>query len=701
MYFYFYQVFMILSLAISLYAIFLTWRRRNLPAAPAMIALLTAIFVWTLGFLLEANSGTLDRQLFFNNIGYLGSMALPPAWFVFANNYTNTLKFMRGWRLAFISVLPFIITVFIWTNNWHHLMWSDPQLTTTGDFTITSKTYGPMFWVALAHNYLLIAAGGIILLRRLFVGTTLYLKQAVSLIIAVSLPWIWNIIYVFNLIPVPRKDLTPVMFAISGLAIVIGLLRYHLFTNIPFAREFIIKQMNDGVFIFDIRNFLVDANPAALAITGTDKKIIGRKLDTLISRSPLFGHMMSGTAAREELALDTDSGKRVIEIETTPMVIQQEQPVGRLIMLHDITERRKSEENYRLVAENSADIIYKLNIAEGRYTYVSPSVEKVLGYTDKEALAKSPKDIVTPPSFEKQRIMMAKDIQNGVSHNTLELEGIHKDGHIVPLEVHGNFIRNEAGMPVEIVGVVRDITKRKKMEQQLIMQDRLASIGQLTSGVAHELNNPLTGIINFSTLLLKSDLPADIRQDVTSIYEEAQRTAYIVKNLLTFAHKQKQAKQPLNILENVQKVLILRGYEQKVNNIRVNVYGDPELPPVSGNSSQLQQVFFNIIVNAEQFMLQAHKKGTLTIRAEKTGKSVRVSFTDDGPGIPQENMKHIFTPLFTTKEPGTGTGLSLSICQGIIREHGGKIWAESEPGKGSAFFIELPVYSTIGRGDDE
>jgi len=229
------------------------------------------------------------------------------------------------------------------------------------------------------------------------------------------------------------------------------------------------------------------------------------------------------------------------------------------------------------------------------------------------------------------------------------------------------------------------------------MQDRLASIGQLTSGVAHELNNPLTSVIGFSELLLQRELPDDVKQDLRTINNEAQRTARIVKNLLTFARKQPEEKQPLDINESIQRVLELRAYEQRVNNIQVNTHFAPDLPQVIGNNSQLQQVFFNIVINAEFFMLEAHARGTLTVTTEKAGDSVRVSLADDGPGISEENMRRLFTPFFTTKEVGKGTGLGLSICQGIIAEHGGRIWAESESGKGATFILELPAYKASSQ----
>lgn len=138
-------------------------------------------------------------------------------------------------------------------------------------------------------------------------------------------------------------------------------------------------------------------------------------------------------------------------------------------------------------------------------------------------------------------------------------------------------------------------------------------------------------------------------------------------------------------------VLELRAYEQKVNNICVTRNFARDLPEIMADYFQFQQVFLNIIINAEYFMLEAHGRGQLTITTEQNGDKVVISFADDGPGIPQENLYHLFAPFFTTKPVGRGTGLGLSICHGIVAGHGGKVYAESEPGKGATFFVELPV----------
>jgi PAS domain S-box-containing protein len=692
LYFFFYQVFMVFSLIISLFLIALVWRRRKLMAAPAMIALLIAVFIWTFGFYLESHSHTLGLQLFFNNIGYLGSMSVPIAWFVFALNYSADQKRIVGRKTILFCILPLIFTAFIWTNGWHHLIWSNQHLVTSGAFTVTEKTYEPLFWVMLVHNYIYIAVGGFFLFRRIFVGTRLFAGQAFSLIVGVCLPWIWNAIYVFNLVAIPRKDLTPVMFAISGIALVMGLLRFRLFTIIPFANRFVIRQVSDAVLVFNAYNLLVEANPAALRLLGVDETIMGKTIEEFRSVSPALQTVSPSAFGQRDITLTVAGEQRFFELEISPMHNDFKQQVGWLAFFHDVTARKQAEDQYKLITENTADVIYKLTIRDETYTYVSPSAERMFGYTEKEALTKKPADILTPASYERQRFEFLKDMEGGIPHRTLQLEAIHKDGHVFPIEVHTSLVRNGKGEPDAVIGVVRDITERKKMEQQLLMQDRLAAIGQLTAGVAHELNNPLTSVISFSSLLMNRDLPEDVMQDLKIINDEAQRTAMIVKTLLTFARKQAQEKQKLDVNDTIRKVLELRAYEQKVNNIHVVTQYTPDIPPVLGNIPQLQQVFFNVIINAEFFMIRDKRKGTLTITTETVNNAVRISFADNGPGITPEDMKYVFTPFFSTKRAGEGTGLSMSICLGIITEHSGRIWAESAPGSGATFIIELPIY---------
>lgn len=356
-----------------------------------------------------------------------------------------------------------------------------------------------------------------------------------------------------------------------------------------------------------------------------------------------------------------------------------------------LKEERDKAQNYLDVA---GVIILAIDLS-GKVTLINKKGRQILGYKEKEIIGKKWFDNFIPTRIKSEMLTLSKKLLSGETGlEFYENPILTKSGEERLIAWHNTIIKDDKGNIIGHLCSGEDITERKKMEEQLIMQDRLASIGQLSSGMAHEINNPLTSVITFSALLLQRELPDDIKEDLKIINDEAQRSAKIVKNLLTFARKQPQEKQLTNINECIQKVLELRAYEQKVNNIQVNVQFDPGLPLIAGNSSQLQQVFFNIIINAEFFMLKAHGKGILTITTEKVGNFVRALFDDNGPGVSRENMRYLFTPFFTTKEVGKGTGLGLSICHGIVTEHGGRIWAESKLAEGAKFIVELPAISS-------
>jgi signal transduction histidine kinase/sensor domain CHASE-containing protein len=250
----------------------------------------------------------------------------------------------------------------------------------------------------------------------------------------------------------------------------------------------------------------------------------------------------------------------------------------------------------------------------------------------------------------------------------------------------------------EVLFVIGDVTEERAKQEQLHLADRLASIGEMAAGIAHELNNPLTGVIGMSQLLLDEEMSDGAKEDLKLIYSEAQRASAVVKKLLTFARQHPTERKAVQINAVVEDVLGLRAYEQRVNNIRVTTRFDDHLPEIVADPFQMQQVFLNIVLNAEQAMIETHKQGTLAIATERVDGNIKVSFSDDGPGISPDNMRKLFSPFFTTKALGKGTGLGLSICYGIVTSHGGGIYAQSEVGKGATFVIELPVGGHQGGG---
>lgn len=242
-----------------------------------------------------------------------------------------------------------------------------------------------------------------------------------------------------------------------------------------------------------------------------------------------------------------------------------------------------------------------------------------------------------------------------------------------------------------MVHTVRDVTEQKVLRAQLLQTEKLAAIGQLISGVAHELNNPLTSVMGYAQLLQTADVSQAVKEDLRRIYKEAQRSAKIIENLLTFARKEKAERRYVDINQILRDTLKLRAYQLKVDNIESIAELDAHLPWTLAAPDQLQQVFLNLLNNAHQAMLDHRGGGRLTVRSQTDGEVIRVQVIDNGPGIPQEIMGRLFDPFFTTKEVGQGTGLGLSIAFGIVQGHGGRIWAESEVEEGATFTVELPV----------
>jgi signal transduction histidine kinase/ActR/RegA family two-component response regulator len=240
--------------------------------------------------------------------------------------------------------------------------------------------------------------------------------------------------------------------------------------------------------------------------------------------------------------------------------------------------------------------------------------------------------------------------------------------------------------------VYRDVTGQEAAQSKLLQTEKMAGLGQLVSGIAHELNNPLTSIMGYSQLLLGRRLTPSQAADGRLIYQEAERAARIVKNLLLFARDSRPERRAVNLNDVAQRTLALRNYELRLENIELAEDFDPQLPPVIGDAAQLQQVLLNLLVNSEQAIRQGMKGGRIAISTRVTPRG-RVSFeiADTGPGIPEEIIPRIFDPFFSTKPPGAGTGLGLSIAYSIIQEYGGEISVDSKPGHGAKFTIDLAV----------
>ncbi|MBI3670280.1 MAG: response regulator [Acidobacteria bacterium] len=283
-----------------------------------------------------------------------------------------------------------------------------------------------------------------------------------------------------------------------------------------------------------------------------------------------------------------------------------------------------------------------------------------------------------------------------------ELELLRPTRKVV--ERFGRPVLDPAGVRLGWLEVYRDITGQRLIQSKMLQTEKMAALGQLVSGVAHELNNPLTSIMGYAQLLLSRREGAERAADARMIYQEADRAGRIVKNLLLFARETKPERRPVNLNEIVERTLALRSYELKVENIHVILELEPDLPTTLADAAQLQQAVLNLVVNAEQAIQQGRGHGQVRVRTWRlSAQRLGLEVADDGPGIPPEVATRIFDPFFTTKPVGVGTGLGLSIVYGIVHEHGGEVSVESQPGRGTKFVLELPIVAppAVHRGAED
>ncbi|MGA9039138.1 MAG: PAS domain S-box protein [Terriglobales bacterium] len=313
-----------------------------------------------------------------------------------------------------------------------------------------------------------------------------------------------------------------------------------------------------------------------------------------------------------------------------------------------------------------------------------------MGYAQKQILGRPLEELVAPAKREILGEAFAA-ILAGNQVDNLELQVLRADQRIGHFSVNLSPMRDEQGNVTSIVVVMSDVTEAATLQAKLMHAERMAAVGQLVSGVAHEVNNPLTAILGFADLLMENpEIPESARKDLRVILQEAQRTKQIVQNLLSFARQMPPQRKPVQINTILRRTLELRAYDFHSRGVEISEHLAQELPYVVGDSHQLQQVFLNIVNNAYDAVREAGRAGRIDITTAKRDGFVEISFRDNGHGVTSPDR--IFDPFFTTKEVGKGTGLGLSICYGIVHEHGGEIFCHNNEGaEGATFVVRFPA----------
>jgi len=464
------------------------------------------------------------------------------------------------------------------------------------------------------------------------------------------------------------------------------------------------ETLQEGVYFSTPEGQLLDANPALVSMLGYAEKrdLLSAQPSALNvdDGAPVLGRALDdrvGVRTRE-VTLRRKDGSAAIFLDSSRAVWDT---AGKIIRyqgtLIDITDKRtmerqlvQQEEFRRRLLEGFPDLILVVGLDE-RYTFVNSRVRDLLELTPDDLIGKKISDL---DDHSSELAALYRSVVSGQQiFGAAEYSARHRDGSWRTMRASASQLVDSEGKITAVIVSVREITLQRRLEQQVVQSERLAAMGAMIGGVAHELNNPLTSILGVSELLQDTETNETSRKQLVMLQQQARRAAEIVQNLTYFARPPAPGKSRINLAEVVERTLNLHAYSLRKNNITIDFLREAALPYALGDPHQLMQVFLNLILNAEQAIREARDRGTLRIRMGVADNSVWVSFQDDGPGIPREHLSGIFDPFYTTKRPGRGTGLGLSICKSVLKEHNGTVEAANAPAGGAIFTVTLPMAS--------
>jgi len=535
--------------------------------------------------------------------------------------------------------------------------------------------------------------------------------------------------------PLRHIDLTPLAFAITGATLFWGVIRHQILDLIPIARDAIIESMHEAVFVLDLKNRVIDLNTAARQLIPSPRPIVGSSLSTLFPS--LSGQMDQNQTSRSdncELVLTANGVERVWRVRRSGLFSGAQTPSGWLITLQDITEKRhseialrESEEKFRSISANAMDGIVMID-PEGRVSFWNRAATQIFGYDEDEILGMELHAILAPESmrksFHKAFAEFRRTGSGRAMGRVIEFECLRKNGDRFPAEISVSPLR--LGGRWHAVGIVRDITERKKTQEFLIQTEKMLSVGGLAAGMAHEINNPLAGILSNVQVMrmrLLDDLPANhdaaaqcsldlvcmraymeqrgIVEMIAAIEQSCERAAGIVRNMLDFSRKSDTVFAAHDLAGLLERTLALANNDIHLKSrhdfrqIEILREYAPDMPPVACDASQIQQVLLNILKNGAQAMWENEDRGRsprFVIRLGANHAYGSITISDNGPGMPDDIRRRIFEPFYTTKPAGAGTGLGLSIAYFIVIEkHGGVLSVSSTPNAGTTFTVKLPL----------
>jgi PAS domain S-box-containing protein len=699
------------------------WRRREGSGVIPFVVLTAGGALWSFFSALELSLADLPSKTLASNLTYIGITATCAAWFAFTVQYTGRGRWLTRRLLALMTIEPILVMIAAFTNDSHRLFRESWVLNTTGPLPTMEVVLGPLFWAHAVYSYALLLIGIVLLIHAFIRSPELYRGQVIFLLIAAFTPWVANAIFLGGFSPLPAGvDLTPIAFNITAISLAWGIYRYRLLDIIPVARDTVIENLTDPVFVIDPQGRLVDMNPAAASLLNiAASQAIGEPaLSVFAPHASLVERLSAAEEIRAEVTIDTGSENRTLTLHMTPVRNRRGELTAKVCVLYDITSLKRasqalmeSEERNRSLLEATFEAIVIHD--QGTIIDVNRAFETIFGYTRDEMIGKSALTLAT----DETRPTVISNMQSG-SEAPYEASGVRKDGTVFDGELRAK-AATYRGQVVR-VAAIRDITDRKQAERaireqndQLIIANKELAIAraqaeeatrlksEFLSTMSHELRTPLNALVGYSQLLLagiSGELQPKQKDNVERMFANAKTLLNMINDILDLsrieARRLEIVNKPFNLMGWAGDIMQETEGLAAAKDLRYTLEIDEKLPQIMlGDAPRLKQIALNLISNAIKFT----DEGFVRIEIKKASDETWAFIThDSGVGIASHALEYIFEEFRqidgSMQRRHGGTGLGLAIVRNLALLMNGDVKVSSKVEEGSTFTVTLPLLVT-------
>lgn len=518
-----------------------SWRRRDVPSARSLMVLAASAAIWLLAYAVEFRMESLAGRMWCVRFEYIGVVWMGPAFFSFALVVSGLRRHLNRRRVAALSAFPALILILIWTNPFHHLMWTRTWLEQSDVVQVLAYDRGPMFWALIAYCYLLLLGGAWFVARAYLRAKQLHRRQLWAVLIGVAPPWAANALYIMNFDPLSGLDLTPFAFTFSGLVFAWAIFRLRLLKLVPIAREAVLDQMLDAVIILDREGRVVDLNPPAIRLSSVKRgRLLGRPVDQIMPELAPAAGEHGFQESRVEFAPDGSGRGLIYEVRATPLYDQEDSYIGRVLILRDITQRERaaralvrSESKYRNILESIQEGYYEVD-PQGRLLMMNKSMGRLIGRDPDELLGRDIREFMDHVHAKAVTEIVNNVYSTGRSQVAFDWRLNTADGQRRLIESSISPIKDKDGRTTGFRGVCRDVTSRKKAEEERILREKYQAAIETAGAACHELNQPLQSILILAELMLSHAGPDDaMRAKYNQLITESSRMAEITRRLIS------------------------------------------------------------------------------------------------------------------------------------------------------------------------